>query len=77
MAKSQKHDYEDDYDEFEDDFSDVSDDPYDLNFNDDKSSRNFHRAKPKKSARHRIEDYFEKKAMKDTDWDWDFDYDYD
>ncbi len=77
MAKTQKDDYKDDYDDFDEEFSDVSDDPYDLDFNDNKSSKKQHRAKPKRSARHRIEDYFERKAMKDTDWNWDFDYDYD
>ncbi|GAA0411498.1 hypothetical protein GCM10009133_19900 [Cocleimonas flava] len=77
MAKNQKHDYEDDFDDFDDDFLEVSDNDYDLNFNDNKTSRKSHRAKPKRSARHRIEDYFERKAMKDTDWNWDFDYDYD
>ncbi|WP_299874695.1 hypothetical protein [uncultured Cocleimonas sp.] len=77
MAKNQKHDYEDDFDDFDDDFAESSDEGYELDFNENTSSRKQHRAKPKRSARHRIEDYFERKAMKDTDWNWDFDYDYD
>ena len=76
MAKNQKHEYEDDFDDnFDDDFLDSSDDGCDLDFNDNKTSRKSHRVKPKISARHRIEDYFERKAMKDTDWNWDLDYD--
>lgn len=72
MAKDAEHDYSDEYDDIDEDFLDSTDDAYDLDFNDRKISRRQQRAKSKRSARHRLEDYFERKALRDDDWDFDY-----
>ncbi len=84
MAKTQKIEYSDEYDDFDGDFSEESGEAYDLDFDDNvdenrKSRKPPHtkqqRTKHSRNARHRIEDYFERKALKDPDWNWNLDYD--
>ena len=73
MAKDRKQDYLDD--EFEDDFSDFElDDSDDLDFHERKSLKKHKKTKSHRNARRRLEDYFERKALKDNDWDYDMDF---
>ena len=77
MANDRKQEYLDD-DEFEDDFSDFefegSDDSDDLDFHERKSSKKHKKSKSHRNARRSLEDYFERKALKDDDWEYDLDY---
>lgn len=74
MANDSEYNYSDEYDDIDEGFLESTDDAYDLDFNERKISRKLQRAKSKTSARHRLEDYFEKKALRDDDWDFDYDY---
>ena len=66
-----------DRDDYDDDFLDYEvDASYDLDFNDSKAMKKRLRAKSRRDARHRLEDYFERKALKEQEDDWDFDFDY-
>lgn len=66
-----------DQNDYDDDFLEIEeDDPYDLDFNDSKAMKKKLRAKSRRETRHRLEDYFERKALKEQVDDWDFDFDY-
>ena len=70
MSKTQS-DYDDD------DFLDTElDDVYDLDFNDTKALKKQHKAESRRDARNRVEDYFERKALKEQADEWDLDFDY-
>ena len=74
MANDRKQDYLE-ADEFDDDFPDFElDDSDDLDFHERKSSRKHKRTKSYRNARRSLEDYFERKALKEDDWDYDLDY---
>lgn len=76
MSKNQAHKNQDDTD-FDDDFvEDELDSVYDLDFNDSKVMKKIHKSKSRRTARRRLEDYFERKALKEQDNDWDFNFDY-
>ena len=74
MSQNKDHyDYDD-----ANDFNDGElDSGFDLDFNDTKSMKKRHKNKARRNARHRLEDYFERKAMKAQNDEWDLDYDYD
>jgi len=60
-----------------DDFLDTElEDAYGLDFNDTKAMKKQSRAKKKRNARRRLEDYFERKAFKEREKEWDFNFDY-
>lgn len=70
MSKTQS-DYDDD------DFLDTElDDVYDLDFNDTKALKKQNKAESRRDARNRVEDYFERKALKEQADEWDLDFDY-
>ena len=74
MSKDhEENDYEDESDFLEAELGDA----YDLDFNDSKAMKKQHRAITRRETRNRLEDYFERKALKEKMDDWDFDLDYD
>ncbi|MEH6457838.1 MAG: hypothetical protein V7749_16025 [Cocleimonas sp.] len=63
--------------DYDDDFVDIElNDDFELDFNDSKIMKRQHKTKAKRDARHRIEDYFERKALKEQEDNWDYDLDY-
>lgn len=54
----------------------LSEDPFELDFNDSKAIKKQHRAISRRQTRHRIEDHFERKALKAQQEEWELDFDY-
>ena len=55
------------------DFVDTElEDAFELDFNDSKAMKRLHKAKARRGARHRIEDHFERKALKELEDNWDY-----
>lgn len=64
--------------DYEDDFEDTAlDDSYELDFNDSKVLKKRNRAETRRQTRRRLEDHFERKALKETEDNWDYDLDFD
>lgn len=62
---------------YDDDFIDTElEDAFELDFSDTKVMKRQHKAKARRDARHRIEDYFERKALKEQEDNWDYNLDY-
>lgn len=67
-----------DQNDYDDDFVDTGfDDAYELDFSDSKAMKKQHKAKSRRNSRRRLEDYFERKALKEQEDNWDYDLDYD
>lgn len=49
---------------------------YELDFDDSSAMKKYKRAKSRLDARRRLEDYFERKALKEQEDDWDYNLDY-
>lgn len=63
--------------DYDDDFVDAGlEDAFELDFNDSKAIKKQHKAKTRRDARHRLEDHFERKALKEHEDNWDYDFDY-
>ena len=74
MNKEQEDEtHEDNFDEL--DFGLGLDDGYDLSFEDSKAKNRQHKAKSRKNARRRVEDYMERKAFKKRMNEWDIRFD--
>ncbi len=54
----------------------VLEDGYELDFDDSRSMKKHNRAKSRRDARRQLEDYFERKALKEQEDDWDYNLDY-
>lgn len=66
-----------DQNDYDDDFIDTGlEDAFELDFNDTKAMKKQHKAKSRRNARRRIEDYFERKALKENEDNWDYNLDY-
>lgn len=77
MSKSKNHSDYDAIDFTEDEsVENELDNEFDLDFNDSKVMKRMHKAKSRYNARRRIEDYFERKALKEQENEWDFNLDY-
>lgn len=66
-----------DQNDYDDDFIDTGlEDAFELDFNNTKAMKKQHKAKSRRNARLRIEDYFERKALKENEDNWDYNLDY-
>ncbi len=54
----------------------VMKDGYELDFDDSRVMRRHNRAQSRRDARRQLEDYFERKALKEQEDDWDYNLDY-
>lgn len=72
MAKDQKQDYSDEFEDIDDFMEDDLDDAYDLDFNDNRITKRQYKARNSRNARRRLEDYFERKALIEDEWDYDY-----
>ncbi len=75
-ADQDRDDYDDSKYENNDFLDNGLEDAYELDFSDSKAIKKQHKAKSRRDTRRRLEDYFERKALKEQEDSWDFDFDY-